>query len=64
MGRTWEARVAEYQNSPKLAYRTRAGPWASAWVFGTMELYRTRVHLKDEWEIALIISRERGAAGN
>ncbi len=50
MGRSWEVRIAEYVDSPKLACRIKVGKVISCAVAGNYGTYHTRANLKETWD--------------
>ena len=46
MGRSWEDRVAEYVDSPRLRQRLKVGQQISCLIDGNYGIYRTRTSLK------------------
>lgn len=46
MGRSWEDRVAEYVDSPRLRQRVKIGPEISCLIDGNSGTYRTHLHLR------------------
>lgn len=50
MGRSWESRIAEYVDSPKLACRVKIGDVISCAIAGNYGTYRTRANLRESWD--------------
>lgn len=50
MGRSWESRVAEYVDSPRLACRIKVGDVILCAIAGNHGTYRTRASLRESWD--------------